>query len=616
MRVSWSKMTAAFVLTAGLAYAGCGSSDPLGFSGDDGGGGGGDEGGLASDDGGGVTGFGSGGGGGDAAMAAAVEGGLFNEGGPLVDGSACVADAGGAPPITRVCLAATNNECDGAHDFPGFPANGAGGNGFDDDCDGLVDEGCACTSPGSTKDCYLVPASQTAGGLPVGFCAANSKGTVDCQKVNEVSSVWSGQCRGAQPPYADDVCAPGDFNCDGLPFNSKAQNCTCQTDPVVCPSTPLTTAPYPPVAALPLKVDAASWFAVSSSVASATNWKWTMQGGDCDNILPHPTFSLYPTSNASGAGVGTQNNTLGLSAKEHGVVATAPAVSSAVYPAFSVSGDYLLTGEFDFGGKHYACQQKIQVRAPGIRAEACWDTEAAGDDLDLHLARVDGYGGCSKKGWSNSCAGEDCYWSNCVNASPAWYAASAATACHGWGSQTTGTCNNPRLDRDANGVSGTCNSSVTNPNQFSSGPLGLGGGYCGPENINVDAPANGSSYAVGVKFYGGSDASKTHVNIYCNGARIFSAGYNPITGSNFPVLAASGQDTSGDMWKVALVSATVAGGTLSCAVNAAPSAKAHAATDGTTANCVDNTSTDGANADTYLTSSGGTPATAAAMCFH
>ena len=257
------------------------------------------------------------------------------------------------------------------------------------------------------------------------------------------------------------------------------------------------------------------------------------------------------------------------------------------------------------------------MRAPGIRAEACWDTEGSGDDLDLHLARIDGFAGCAKKGWSNSCSNEDCYYGNCVNASPAWYTASAASACHGWGSQTTSaTCGNPRLDRDANGVSGTCSSSVTNPNQFSSGILGLGGGYCGPENINVDAPADASQYAVAVKFYAGTDVSKTHVNIYCNGARIFSAGYNPITGNNFPALAKSGQDTTNDMWKVARVTATVAGGTLSCAVNPIPSVTAHAATDGTTANCVDTTASDGANADTYLTSSGGTPATAAALCFH
>ena len=555
-------------VASALAFGGCGSSKTSGFDATDPAGDNpyGDDSLDGSDEGSAGNLFGSGGGI-DSGPAKIVEGGLFNEGGPKIDGSVCVADAGGPGPVQRACLAATANECDGAHDFAGFPANGANGNGFDDDCDGLVDEGCSCTGAGTTKDCYLVPAIQTQGGAPVGWCAQNSKGTVDCVKTSEVSSTWSGLCRGAQPPYADDVCAMGDFDCDGKPFNSRKQDCNCEQGPVTCPSMPLVTVPYPPATALPLKVDATTWLTYPADIPLTTNWKWTLQGGDCDNILPHPTFSMYPSNNGSGAGVGSQNNSLGASAKEHGIVAVAPALTTTVYPAFSVSGDYALQGEFDLKGTHYVCQQKIQVRAPGIRAEACWDTEGSGDDLDLHVARVDGFGACSKKGWSDSCSNEDCYYGNCVNASPAWYTASAASACHGWGSQTTSsTCGNPRLDRDANGVSGICSSSVTNPNQFTSGPLGVGGGYCGPENINVDAPADASTYAVAVKFYGGADASKTHVNIYCNGARIFSAGYNPITGNNSPTLLKSGQDTTGDMWKVAQVGATVAGGNLTCTV--------------------------------------------------
>ena len=41
-----------------------------------------------------------------------------------------------------------DNECDGHHDLPGFPSNGAGGNGFDDNCNGLVDEGACPTDVG------------------------------------------------------------------------------------------------------------------------------------------------------------------------------------------------------------------------------------------------------------------------------------------------------------------------------------------------------------------------------------------------------------------------------------------------------------------------------------
>ncbi|MDF2698000.1 MAG: hypothetical protein K0S65_6383, partial [Labilithrix sp.] len=244
--------------------------------------------------------------------------GLFNDGAPPVDGSSCVPDAGGPGPVGRVCLPPTDNECDGYHDIPTYPQNGAGGNGFDDDCDGLVDEGCTCNGAGLTKPCYLVPASQTFGGLPVGWCAQNSKGTVDCVKpTTEFEGTWSGQCRGAQPPFADDFCANGDFNCDGKDQNSTANDCSCKGDQVQCPTDPIVMKPFPSPSDLPMKIDAAGWFVNGGNVASATNWKWTLRGGDCDNILHHPTFAMFPTPDGTGNTAGSQVNTLGTSGKEH-----------------------------------------------------------------------------------------------------------------------------------------------------------------------------------------------------------------------------------------------------------------------------------------------------------
>jgi hypothetical protein len=46
--------------------------------------------------------------------------------------------------------------------YPKLP-NGTSGNGSDDDCDGLVDEGCACRPDypvGTTRGCWLVPPRQ------------------------------------------------------------------------------------------------------------------------------------------------------------------------------------------------------------------------------------------------------------------------------------------------------------------------------------------------------------------------------------------------------------------------------------------------------------------------
>ena len=139
-----------------------------------------------------------------------------------------------------------------------------------DDCDGEVDEGCACPANGTTKDCYLVPASQVSevSGQPVGWCANNSKGSLDC--VGGEISFWSGVCRGAQPPALVDTCATGDFNCDGLSGNNALEGCMC-TNAVQCPTASITTAPYPDPAAIP-GLDGNQWITDVAARARATNW--------------------------------------------------------------------------------------------------------------------------------------------------------------------------------------------------------------------------------------------------------------------------------------------------------------------------------------------------------
>ncbi|MFI5302647.1 MAG: hypothetical protein ACHREM_31550, partial [Polyangiales bacterium] len=81
-------------------------------------------------------------------------------------------------------------------------------------------------------------------------------------------------------------------DCDGRDQNARAQDCSCKPGTVMCPTMPVQTVPYPPPAALPLKIDAAGWFTQPSDVSQAMNWKWTLSGGDCDNILPHPTLGM------------------------------------------------------------------------------------------------------------------------------------------------------------------------------------------------------------------------------------------------------------------------------------------------------------------------------------
>ncbi len=564
----------------------------------------------------------------------------FNDAKLQVDAS-CLADAGpsGPGPAQHVCIIYpagndSDNECDGHHDPPApYPSNGTTGNGFDDNCNGLVDEGCTCDAVGTTKPCYLVPAEQTVDGLPVGWCAENSKGTVACEPAGESGAVWSGLCRGAQPPFASDVCAPGDFNCDGKEENPTTGSCACNVAPVQCPTAAVTTAPFPNPDNLPLEINAAPWFTDPANVALATDWSWTLTGGDCDNILPHPTFAIYPTSNGVMLPTGTQNNTLGASAKEHGWVASgsqlmavAGGAPSAIYPAFSLSGDYLVQASWMLNGQAYTCDVKVQVRAPGIRAEGCWSTEGQDDDLDLHMAKINGFDECTNAHtWSNTLcqsADEDCFYGDCYNSSSydgsggdtvEWgYASSPASACTGWGSQSTGNaCGNPRLDRDANGLSGACGANIINP---------ASGKFCGPENINVDYPEDNDRFAVGLRFYGrdgdATGPALSHVNVYCDGVRVLSAGYDPTMGSNFPGLLTPGGDSTGDMWKVAVVQAQVTGSGLTCLVTPTQSAHPDPLRDGSNAYCVDDSTLDGDYSQEFLTYGGEEPTDANALCFH
>jgi hypothetical protein len=74
------------------------------------------------------------------------------------------------------------------------------------------------------------------------------------------------------------------------------------------------------------------------------------------------------------------------------------------------------------------------------------------------------------------------------------------------------------------------------------------------------------------------------VNLYCNGDRVLSAGYNPVTGQTaFPLLKQGGGDQTGDIWTVGTITAHVTGGMLSsCDVATTPSHHADQARDGVT----------------------------------
>jgi len=459
--------------------------------------------------------------------------------------------------------------------------NGEYGNGFDDDCDGLVDEGCPCppgVAPGGTKDCYLMPSSWTdnSTNLPVGWCAENSKGTVVCERRAGGSMIggsrleWKGECRGARKPQ-EEVCAAGDLNCDGVEMNVPGRDCSCELDPVECPKEAVKMSPFPDPANLPA-INGLDWVRPEFK-SRAKDWQWELTGGDCDNILHFPTFALFGSSSSSSPMLGSVVGGLGAAHNQKGVKIDQNAPSK-VHPAFSLSGDYILLAKLVVNDTPYECSVKVQVRAPGIRAELCWHDTGKVDN-DLHVARMQAStGNCQRHGWHEVCkpekTGDDVYTGN---KTPDWgYVNSSNDACFGWGSQNSRTyCANPRLDRDNLG----CNTEQRDPNAK--------GNYCGPENVNLDNPRPGDSFLVSVHAYNDRQggASYPHVNIYCDGERKLSVGYIP--GQNdFPKLA-----DKGDLWTAAHVkwNGLV---TDPCKVSGIPSRTPNQGKDGSNEYCVDN----------------------------
>ena len=251
-------------------------------------------------------------------------------------------------------------------------------------------------------------------------------------------------------------------------------------------------------------------------------------------------------------------------------------------------------------------------------------------DVDLHLARLQNPLKCTH-GWFTTCAdteqGDDCFYqdtSGCrgfmTNPSAWGYARSPAPACHGWGATRVADCDNPRLDVD----NIDCDPKVADPLQDSVDTVG---GFCTPENINLDNPKNGDKFAVGVHFYNASaptPAPHPHVNVYCNGERRLAFGFDPTATPprTFPRLLQSGRDVVGDLWEVATVEAKVSpAGTLDdCVITPIHSRTPKTDRDGSRDVCVDTNPQNRAalsGADQWkFTTTGTYPAAVDAFCWH
>ncbi len=107
--------------------------------------------------------------------------------------------------VARGSIGAWANVCTGAI-APGVETCD---DGFDDDCDGAIDEGCSCTL-GAEQPCFTGPAARA----DIGTCASGLQHCVEGPELEGVpSGIW-GACEGSVEPTAE-RCNGEDDDCDG-----------------------------------------------------------------------------------------------------------------------------------------------------------------------------------------------------------------------------------------------------------------------------------------------------------------------------------------------------------------------------------------------------------------
>jgi hypothetical protein len=379
------------------------------------------------------------------------------------------------------------------------------GDGLDNNCNGMVDEGCACI-PGEVQPCFLGPPGRRG----VGGCV---DGTQRCQGQEEFGE-W-GQCEGGIWPTAE-RCDSLDNDCNG-----------CVDDDPMCCETALN---CPGPGDLPEAAPYADYVINGAQFynGAVQTWSWTVVGGPCDQLLQATSGKVSYTL--------TGQNTSSLK----------------FHP--TLSGDYTVTVDMGLAsGEHLTCTFIVHVKGPGFRVELCWDTTGQ-SDIDLHVHKP----GTTTPWFTNAATGEpdfsdvnqdDCYYLNCkpYTYSPPptgvqWgYANTSVDNCEGAPGGPVWTvlnyCHNPRLDIDNISEAGR------------------------PENINVDDPNHGDRFRVMVHYYGPTGSGPvTHplVNVYCGGVLKATYGAAPDTVAGFTQGAGFGKGT---MWRVADVSMQVSGGT-------------------------------------------------------
>jgi hypothetical protein len=385
--------------------------------------------------------------------------------------------------------------------------------GLDNDCDGVVDDGCGCI-PGTVQSCFAGPP----GARNVGACR---DGTQRCEGAFEFGS-W-GACTGGISPTSE-ACNVLDDDCNGCVDEHDCcggdLSCPGPGDPRVPDARPFDD----------VVIDGTSIF----SGAGAT-FSWEVEGGPCESVIPIPTFTTGSTT------------------------------SSTLTFTPTLSGDYTVTMRVRTAdGEDLECTFVVHVAGEGLRVELCWrPTTGIGgtSDLDLYLhepgSTTPWYAMGGNVVFPGVTTGNSCNWANCAPALRSslpranWgYASSPLDRCDrgpaGPGWTGIGYCPNPRIDIDGHGSS------------FE--PLH---GFI--ENLNADVPRDGQSFRIMVHDCQGPSSNPV-VNVYCGGFLRATIGAAPDT-----ITLPGGLSCSADtdtVWRVADVTTHVdaAGVTTGCDV--------------------------------------------------
>lgn len=194
--------------------------------------------------------------------------------------------------------------------------------GRDNDCDGMVDDGCACT-PGMTRGCYTGPT----GTRGVGVCL---EGVQTCVAgPGGIGAVWEA-CMGQVLPRAE-VCNRADDDCDGMADDGLA----CMGPSVTCPA--------------PVTAPAGTTVTLTATPSTAGTYLW--------EVINAPPGAIYTLNGAS--------------------------TPSATFTSVIVGTFTLRFTVTDAQGRAASCMTTVTMQGHGLRVEMVWDTD--GTDIDLHV---------------------------------------------------------------------------------------------------------------------------------------------------------------------------------------------------------------------------------------